>query len=446
MAGKRQAVLDELETLRQDAKDLLVTLKSDPKEQARKERRWRILYGALAALATVATRQVAAKAWGVLTGELPPAKREVRVATRARVAASAQAPEDEPVARERYAGAAATREVRERSAPREKPDGSTEPVVKDAPMPQPERHEPKLDDPGLTDLSRRDWKAILIRAGKESLDDNVPMIASALAYASFFAIPSLMLVALGVFTLVAGPETITRLMNTVTGVIPGDAVGLLEDSLQRMQERPSSGLVMTILGLILAVWSTTSAMTTYQAALNLAYDRKDSRSFVKKRLIALAMVACVGGAFLLLATLLILGPFVQEWIGDALGFGTVFSVAWWIVQWPILLVGLLAAFATILYLGPDVEQPKWQFISPGAVIAAFAWLAASGLFAVYTSMFASYNKTWGSISAVIVMLTWLWLTGLALLFGAEVNAEAERSRELRAGESDGTLEPPRKED
>ena len=109
------------------------------------------------------------------------------------------------------------------------------------------------------------------------------------------------------------------------------------------------------------------------------------------------------------------------------------SAIWWAAQWPVLLVGLLAAFAALLYLGPDVDQPKWQFITPGALVAVVAWLAASGLFAVYTSMFGSYNKTWGSLAAVIIMLTWLWLTGLALLFGAELNAEVERSRELRQG-------------
>jgi membrane protein len=101
----------------------------------------------------------------------------------------------------------------------------------------------------------------------------------------------------------------------------------------------------------------------------------------------------------------------------------------------VLIAGLLAAFATVLYLGPNVDHPKWQFITPGSLIALFVWLAASGLFAIYTSMFGAYNKTWGTLAAVIVMLTWLWLTGLALLFGAEVNAEAERSRELREGQT-----------
>jgi membrane protein len=107
---------------------------------------------------------------------------------------------------------------------------------------------------------------------------------------------------------------------------------------------------------------------------------------------------------------------------------------WWAAQWPILIVGLLLVFAAILSLGPNVDHPRWRFLTPGSVLAVVIWLGASGLFAVYVSMFGSYNKTWGSLAAVVIMLTWLWLSALALLFGAEVNAEAERSRELRRGE------------
>jgi membrane protein len=130
----------------------------------------------------------------------------------------------------------------------------------------------------------------------------------------------------------------------------------------------------------------------------------------------------------------VLGPALSKWLGGALGIESVIGWIWWIAQWPLLLVGLLAVFATVLYLGPNAEHPRWQFITPGTLTAVFLWLAASGLFAVYTSMFGSYNKTWGSLAAVIVMLTWLWLTSLSILFGAEINAEAERSRELRRGE------------
>jgi len=305
----------------------------------------------------------------------------------------------------------------------------------ETPTPQPERDEPTLDVPvRLRDLSFADWKASVIRAAKESLNDNVPMMASALAYSSFFAIPAVLLVAVGLFTLVAGPQTIQSLMAHFGHVMPGEATSLLNQSLQNLDSKPSAGVVMTVAGLVLAVWSTTGAMTAYMTALNMAYDRKDERNFVRKRLVAVEMAAVIGLAFVLVAVLLILGPQISGWVGGLLHAKTVVSWVWWVAQWPVLLGGLLVAFATLLYLGPDVEHRRWQFLTPGSLVAALIWLAVSGLFAVYTASFGSYNKTWGSLSAVIVTLTWLWLTGLALLFGAELNAELERSRELRQGE------------
>jgi membrane protein len=258
------------------------------------------------------------------------------------------------------------------------------------------------------------------------------MLASALAYASFFAIPSVLLVATGLFTLIAGPDTITNLMQQLHGVIPAQATQLLGDSLKRADAHPGSSIVLTIVGFVLAVWSVTGAMNTYMLALNIAYDRKDQRSFVKKRVVALKMAVVIGIAFALVAVLTIFGPVVEHAIASRIGAaGGVLNIAWWVAQWPILLAGLLVAFATLLYLGPDVEHPSWQFLTPGSFVAALLWIAASGLFAVYTATFASYNKTWGALSAVIVMLTWLWITGMALLLGAEINAEVERSRELR---------------
>jgi membrane protein len=315
-----------------------------------------------------------------------------------------------------------------RPAPDEAPPDAEQPG------PQPERHEPRLDDPGLRDLSFRDYKAIVVRAGKEFLDDNCMMLASALAYSTFFAIPAVLIVAVGLFTLFASPETISALVTQhLNGIIPGQAQSLLNSSLQRAGSNAGSSLIMTVIGLVLAVWSVTGAMNSYMTAVNLAYDRKDRRSFVKKRTVALVMAGIMGLAFLLVAVLLIFGPPIESALSHAAGSaGIVVTIAWWVAQWPILLAGLLTAFAVLLYLGPDVDHPKWEFLTPGSVLAALLWLAASGLFAVYTATFASYNKTWGSLSAVIVMLTWLWITGMALLLGAEVNAEAMRSRRLRA--------------
>ena len=190
------------------------------------------------------------------------------------------------------------------------------------------------------------------------------MLASALAYSSFFAIPSVLIVATGLFTLIAGPQTITHLIQSLHGVIPRQATSLLSTSLHRADAHPGTSIVMTIVGFILAMWSVTGAMNAYMLAVNIAYERKDTRSFVKKRIVALEMAAVISAAF--------------------------------------------------------------------ALVAALLWIAASGLFAVYTATFASYNRTWGALSAVIVMLTWLWISGMALLLGAEINAEVERTRELRS--------------
>jgi membrane protein len=311
---------------------------------------------------------------------------------------------------------------RQRDMPRPEPD--------EAPLP--ELHEPKLRDPELSDLSFADFKAIAVRASKEFLDDNCTLLAAALAYGTFFAIPSTIIVAVGLFTLFADAATIVSFIQNLHGVIPAQATKLLEDALLRASAHPGGSIVATVLGLVLAVWAVTGTMTGYMTALSIAYERKDRRSFVRKRIVALKMAAVMGVAFLLVAVLTLFGPVVEHSIASRIGpAGQVLDIAWWIAQWPILLGGLLVAFATLLYLGPDVDHPKWTFLTPGSLVAAFLWIVASAAFAVYTATFASYDKTWGTLSGVIVMLTWLWLTSMALLLGAEINAEAERSRELR---------------
>jgi membrane protein len=177
-------------------------------------------------------------------------------------------------------------------------------------------------------------------------------------------------------------------------------------------------------------------MTTYMTAINLAYERKDTRPFVRKRLVALGLVGVIGIAFLLVAVLLIFGPPLERLVAAHAGAASpAVGWIWWIAEWPVLLIGLSAAFSMVLYLGPDVPRARWRFLTPGSILATVVWLAASAGFAVYTSMFGSYNKTWGSLAAVIVMLTWLWLAAVALLLGAELNAEADRSRELRPAET-----------
>jgi membrane protein len=303
-----------------------------------------------------------------------------------------------------------------------------------APQPQPEQRERRQADPTPGSLSGRDYIAILRRSFSEFRQDNLTTVAAALAYYAFLAIPSVLMVAIGIFALVSNPSEAATLVDRLSGIMPADAQKLLQDSLGRLTNDKGTGVAILIVGSVLALWSLTGAMQNVMWGLNIAYDRDETRGFVRKRITGLTMVAFAGGAVLLVFGLLVLGPHLTTWIGNTVGNESLVTWIWWTAQWPILLAGLLIAFAGILYLGPNVDHPRWSFLSFGAALAIVLFLLLSGAFAFYVSQFASYNKSWGSLSAVVVMLTWLWLAGVALLFGAEVNAEAERSRELRRGE------------
>jgi membrane protein len=284
--------------------------------------------------------------------------------------------------------------------------------------------------------SFRDWRELIVGGAKEAKEDSVTDIAAALSYYAFLAIPAVLLVAVGVFSQVAGPGTIESMLNRLEGVVPEEATTLIGDSLNRATENQSGGLVLIVVGFLLALWTASGAMNALMRGLNHVYDREETRGFARQRLTALGMLACLLLAFGLSFGLLVLGPKLSDWIGAGLGAEEVFSWLWWTLQWPILILGLLAAFAAILYLGPDVEMRRWTFLTPGAVVALVVWLLASGLFAFYVSAFGSYNKAWGALAGVIIMLTWLWLSALALLLGAEVNAVADRGRDARQGRPD----------
>ena len=324
--------------------------------------------------------------------------------------------------------------ARRPSPPTDQPDGhDSGPAAphREPPRPHPELDEPRLTDPGLADLSKRDFVAITIRGVKSGLSDNATNLAAAVAYNAFLAIPAALLVALGAFSVFAGPGAVDTIMRHLSSVMPKSAVTLLGQTLTRTTQTHGGGVIMIVVGVVLALWSLSGAMQTVMWATNIAYGRDETRNFAKKRLIALVMIVCAVAAFALVFCLLILGPHMTTWIGSAIGNTTLVTWVWWIAQWPILILGLLAAFAITLYLAPDVTPSRWTFVSPGAVFAILVWLIASAGFAFYTSQFASYNKAWGSLAAVIIMLTWLWLSSLALLLGAEINAETERSRVLR---------------
>ena len=286
-------------------------------------------------------------------------------------------------------------------------------------------------EPGdLSDLSARDYVGVVYRGIRRALADNVTNLAAAVAYYAFLAIPSALLVAVGAFSVFAGPDAINNVLDHLSPVMPASAVTLIGDTLTRTTQAQSGGLVMIVVGFLLALWTLSGAMQTVMWALTAAYERDETRGFVKKRLIAVTLIFCVVVSFALVFVLLVLGPDASRWVGSAVGNTTLVRWVWWTAEWPILLVGLMTMFAIVLYLAPNVVPRKWQFITPGAVFAVVVWLVASGLFAVYTSNFSTYNKAWGSLAAVIIMLTWLWVSALALLVGGEINAEVQRCRAL----------------
>ncbi len=252
------------------------------------------------------------------------------------------------------------------------------------------------------------------------------MLASALAFNAFLAIPATLLLVVGLFSLAADPSLIEDLMEKLDSVVPAEAVTLVEGSLLQLEQQPSAGIIMTVVGLVLALWTTTGAMNTVMAAVNRAHELEDARSFAKKRLVAVVLVGVLGTAVLVVSGLLVLGPHIQRWVGGAFEAEGVVGWIWWTAEWPILLVVLFAAFSVVYALATDHSNRRWRLLSPGAAVAVILWLAVSAAFGLYAASFGSYNKTWGSLSAAIVTLVWLWLSALALLFGAEVDAEAER--------------------
>jgi membrane protein len=303
-----------------------------------------------------------------------------------------------------------------------------------APEPQPKREEPRLEDPGPTDLSKRGYLAILKRALKRANADHITSLAAALAYYAFLAIPATLLIAAGLFGLFAGPDAVSTVIDKLHGIVPAEVTDLIRGSLDRLTETQGTSITLIAVGGVLALWTLSGAMQNVMWALNLAYEREETRGFARRRLVAGAMAVFVLMASALALGLLVLGPHVSRWIGNAVGDRAAVEVVWWVAQWPILIGGLLLANAVVYYLGPNVEHPKWRFVTFGSVFAVAVWLLASGAFAFFVSRFGSYNKAWGSLSAVVVMLTWLWISSVALLLGAEINAETDRSRDSRRDE------------
>lgn len=262
------------------------------------------------------------------------------------------------------------------------------------------------------------------RAASRLMEEQVPDRAAALAYYGFLAVPSVLILALGVVGLVAEPDDVRRLLDKTGDVMPPEAVTLLNNSIGRVAGGSSDGVLMVIAGFALAMWSGSGAMNALMRALNAMYRVDEGRSFVRQRTTAMLMLVWTLVAVALVVVLLILGPALSGWIGDAIDHPGLTKALWWTLQWPVLVGGIMLSFGGMLFLGPDRRAP-WRVASLGAVVATVLWLAISGLFALYTSRLGSFNAAWGSLSVVVVTLMWLWLSAIALLLGAGIDAEVD---------------------
>ncbi len=298
----------------------------------------------------------------------------------------------------------------------------------------PDVRNPVPSDPARRRLSPFEYPAVIVRGAKRAQRNQVSHLAQAVAFNGFLAIPSVLLLALGLFSTVAGPGSVDSLLGHLGGVVPTAAITLARGSMKQVMAAQQGG-VMIVVGAALALWSLSGAMQTVMWSLNTAYEQEETRGFVRARLVSILMGLSALVAVALIVLALVLGPLISVWIGDHVGASGVTAALWNIGRFPVLVLGLLASFGIVLYLGPDVEGRRFQLVTPGAVVALLLWLAASAAFAFYANSFGSYNKAWGSLAAVIVTLTWMWLSSVALLLGAEINAEADRCRAGRGATS-----------
>lgn len=302
----------------------------------------------------------------------------------------------------------------------------------------------KPDDP--TDLTKRSWTGVLKRTAVEFKDDNCTDWAAALTYYGVLAMFPALIALTSLVGLVGNPQKTT---NTLLGIVgslgPASAVDTFSGPMREVAKNQSAGLAL-ILGLLAALWSASGYVGAFSRAANAIYEVEEGRPFYKLRpLQVLVTLICVVLLALVALSLVITGPVAQA-VGDAVGMGSAAITAWDIAKWPVMALVVSGIFSLLYYATPNVRQPKFRWFTPGGLIALFMWIAASAGFAFYVAQFSSYDKTYGTLAAVVVFLVWLWISNLAVLFGAEFNAELERGRELQAGmsEAEQTIQlPPR---
>jgi membrane protein len=274
----------------------------------------------------------------------------------------------------------------------------------------------------------------LKRTALEFREDNLTDWAAALTYYGLLALFPTLIVLVSIVGLVGDPVSTTRKLNDIVSAIgPRTAADTFSGPIRSITAHRGAAGVLFVAGIGVALWSASGYVGAFMRASNVVYETPEGRPFWKLRplqiLVTLAMVVLLA---LLALSLVLTGPIVDQ-VAGPLGVGDAATTVWDIAKWPVMLAVVILIVGVLYHASPNVELPGFKWVTPGAVVAVVTWLVASALFALYVANFGAYDKTYGTLGGVVVLLIWLWITNLALLFGLELNAERERSRELEAG-------------
>src|SRR5881227_1859740 len=295
-------------------------------------------------------------------------------------------------------------------------------------------------------LPRSAWFGVLRRTFAEFNADNMTDWAAALTYYGILAIFPALIALVSILGLI-GTSATKPLLDNLGTFAPGPAHQILENALNGLTQSPSGAGILFIVGLAGALWSASGYIGAFIRASNRIWDVEEGRPIW--RILPLRLVVTLVMVILLALSavaVVVTGPLADK-VGKLIGIGGVAVTVWDIAKWPVLILVVSVMFSILYYASPNVRQPSFRWVTPGGVFAVLAWIVASAVFGLYVANFGSYNKTYGSLGAIIIFLVWLWLSNVAILFGAELNAEIARGRQIEAGQPEERepFLPPRRE-